>query len=165
MSGGTKYQKGAVSPTADEIDFYAGQVTGGMGRELAKTRDLVSNLITGEETPSYRIPLIGRFYADVDTNASKTQRFYDNVVKMSNYEQEIKGRQKNRENVSDYMKEHPEARLWQQANNIENQISAIKKERKALKDRGASEEMIKRKNDQMIRLMDNFNNQVDKLKK
>jgi hypothetical protein len=165
MSGGTKYKKGAISPTADEIDFYAGQVTGGVGRELAKTKDLITNLVTGEETPSYRIPLVGRFYADVDTNASKTQRFYNNVVEMSNHEQEIKGRQKNRENVSDYMKEHPEARLWQQANNIENQLSAIKKERKALKERGASEDLIKRKNDQMIRLMDNFNNQVEKAKK
>ena len=165
MSGGTKYKKGAISPTADEIDFYAGQITGGVGRELAKTKSLITNLITGEETPSYRIPLVGRFYADVDTNASKTQRFYNNVVEMSNHEQEIKGRQKNRENVSDYMKEHPEARLWQQANNIENQLSAIKKERKALKERGASEDLIKRKNDQMIRLMDNFNNQVEKAKK
>jgi hypothetical protein len=165
MSGGTKYTKGAISPTADEIDFYAGQVTGGVGRELAKTKDVITNLITGEETPAYRIPLVGRFYADVDTNASKTQRFYNNVVEMSNHEQEIKGRQKNKESTSGYMKDHPEARLWQQANNLENQISAIKKERKELKERGASEEIIKRKNDQMIRLMDNFNNQVEKAKK
>jgi hypothetical protein len=165
LSGGTKYQKGAISPTADEIDFYAGQVTGGVGRELAKTKDVISNLITGEETPAYRIPLIGRFYGDVESNAAKTQRFYNNIVEMSNHEQEIRGRQKNRENTSDYMKDHPEARLWQRANNVENQIAALKRERKDLKERGASDALIKQKNDQMLRLMEGFNKQVEAAKK
>ena len=155
----------AMKPTADEIDFYAGQITGGVGRELAKTKDLISNLITGEETPAYRIPLIGRFYGDVESNAAKTQRFYNNVVEMANHEQELKGRQKNRESTSEYMKDHPEARLWQQANNTENQIAAIKRERKELKERGASDAVIKQKNDQMLRLMENFNKQVERLKK
>ena len=165
MSGGTKYQKGLLSPTADEIDYLAGQVTGGVGRELAKTKDVVSNLITGEETPTYRIPLLGRFYGDVDSNASQANTFYNNVVKMSNFEQEIKGRQAHKESTADFMKDNPSARLWQRANSVENQITALKKERKELYEKDASKDQIKRKTDQMISVMRNFNQQVSNAEK
>jgi hypothetical protein len=165
MSGGTKYQKGLLSPTADEIDYLAGQVTGGVGRELAKTKDVISNLITGEETPTYRIPLLGRFYGDVDSNASQANTFYNNVVKMSNFEQEIKGRQAHKESTADFMKDNPSARLWQRANSVENQITALKKERKELYEKDASKDQIKRKTDQMISVMRNFNQQVSNAEK
>jgi len=165
MSGGTKYQKGLLSPTADEIDYLAGQVTGGVGRELTKTKDIISNLITGEETPAYRIPLLGRFYGDVDSNASQANTFYNNVVKMSNFEQEIKGRQAHKESTADFMKENPSARLWQRANSVENQITALKKERKELYEKDASKDQIKRKTDQMISVMRNFNQQVSNAEK
>lgn len=165
MSFGTEHTKGKFSPTPEEIEYVFGQLTGGVGRETMKTAKMLSNLASGEETPSYGIPLVGRFYGDVGSNAAKTQRFFNNVVEMANHEQEITGRQKNRQSVSEYMKDHPEARLWQQANTVENQIAALKKERKALYERNAPESAIKQKNDQMIRLMDNFNKQVERLKK
>jgi len=40
-SGGGKYSKGFLSPTADELDYIAGQVTGGVGREIIKTEQAI----------------------------------------------------------------------------------------------------------------------------
>lgn len=164
-SGFEENTKGKISPTADEIDYYAGQVTGGVGRELAKTRDMVYNLINGEETPSYRIPLLGRFYGDVDTNSTKAQRFFNNVVEMSQHEHEINARKKNGQDYSEYIEKHPEAALWARVNSVENQISALRKQRKELKENGADEEYIKAKADRIIELMDNINEQISEAKK
>jgi hypothetical protein len=164
-SGFEENTKGKISPTADEIDYYAGQVTGGVGRELAKTRDVVYNLINGEETPSYRIPLLGRFYGDVDTNSTKAQRFFNNVVEMSQHEHEIKNRKKYGQDYSEYIERHPEAVLWTRVNSVENQISKLRQERRDLKERGADEEYIKAKADRIIELMDNINEQISEAKK
>jgi len=51
-------------------------------------------------------------------------------------ENEVKGRIKNRENVAEYYREHPQARFWQQANNVENQINALNKQKKEFIERG-----------------------------
>ena len=48
---------------------------------------------------------------------------------------------------------------------IKIQIAELKRERKDLKERGASDALIKQKNDQMLRLMEGFNKQVESAKK
>jgi hypothetical protein len=54
-------KKDHVSPTADEIDFLAGQVGGGLYRETTKAGKAISSVFTGEEIPSYQRPVVGRF--------------------------------------------------------------------------------------------------------
>jgi hypothetical protein len=161
-SGGTKYSKGFLSPTADEIDYVVGQVTGGAGRELMKTEQTIKSAVTGEELPSYRIPLAGRFYGETQSNAAESQRFYNNVVKMADHENEIKGRIKNKEPVGPYLKEHPEARMWQMANTVENQINALNKQKKEFIERGLPKDRIKRIENQKATIMKRFNDQLEK---
>jgi len=161
-SGGTKYSKGFISPTADEIDYVVGQVTGGAGRELMKTEQTIKSAITGEELPSYRIPLAGRFYGETQSNAAESQRFYNNIVKMADHENEIKGRIKNKEPVGPYLKEYPEARMWQMANTVENQINALNKQKKEFIERGLPKDRIKRIENQKATIMKRFNDQLEK---
>ena len=161
-SGGTKYSKGFISPTADEIDYVVGQVTGGAGRELMKTEQTIKSAVTGEELPSYRIPLAGRFYGETQSNAAESQRFYNNIVKMADHENEIKGRIKNKEPVGPYLKEHPEARMWQMANTVENQINALNKQKKEFIERGLPKDRIKRIENQKATIMKRFNDQLEK---
>lgn len=156
-SGGTKYQKGAVSPTPDQIDYLIGQATGGVGREVQKVEQL---LFGEEEVPSYKIPLVGKFYGDAASQTAQKNRFYQNIVKMANHEQEIKGRIKNKEGVTDYYEENPNARLWRMANRVENEISQINKRKKEMKERGASPEAIKRLEELKLRKMQQFNERV-----
>ena len=162
-SGGTEFKKGAISPTADALDYLAGQFTGGAGREVMKTEEAVKAVATGEELPSYRIPLAGRFYGDTESKAADSQRFYDNVTRMSEHENEIKGRQKSKGDVTGYINENPEAKLWQRANNVENQISQLNKRKKDFQARGLPKEKITAIDDQKQQIMKRFNEQVKAL--
>jgi len=159
-SGGGKYSKGLVSPTADEIDYVAGQVTGGVGRELMKTGQTLKAASTGEDLPSYRVPLLGRFYGETQSNAAESQRFYTNVTRMADHENEVKGRIKNKEPVGPYLKDHPEARLWQTANTVENQINQLNKQKKEFIERGLPKDRIKRIENQKATIMKRFNDQL-----
>jgi hypothetical protein len=164
-SGGGKYSKGLVSPTADEIDYVVGQVTGGVGRELMKAGQTLKAASTGEDLPAYRIPLAGRFYGETQSNAAESQRFYNNVIKMADHENEIKGRIKNKEPVGPYLKEHPEARLWQMANTTENQINALNKQKKEFIEKDLPKERIKRIENQKAVIMKRFNDHLAKIEK
>ncbi len=159
-SGGSKYSKGYVSPTGDEIDYLIGQVTGGVGRELIKTEQTAKAAITGEELPAYRIPLVGRFYGETQSNAAESQRFYNNIIKMADHENEVKGRIKNKEPVGDYLRDNPQARLWRSANNVENQINALNKQKKEFIEKGLPKERIKRIENQKAAIMKRFNDQL-----
>jgi hypothetical protein len=159
-SGGTKYSKGYVSPTGDEIDYLIGQITGGVGRELIKTEQAVKAGITGEELPAYRIPLVGRFYGETQSNAAESQRFYNNIIKMADHENEVKGRIKNKEPVAEYLRENPQARLWKTANNVENQINALNKQKKEFIEKGLPKDRIKRIENQKAAIMKRFNDQL-----
>ena len=162
-SGGTKYQKGFISPTGDEIDYLVGQFTGGIGREVMKAQSAIESQVTGEELPPYKGPIVGRFIGDAESKAADSQRFYANVTMMANFENEIKGRQKNRENVSEFLRENPQARLWMLANNAENQISQLNKTRKELLEKGAPKERIKQIENQKQIIMRRFNDKVKSL--
>jgi GNAT superfamily N-acetyltransferase len=161
-SGGTKYSKGYLSPTGDELDYLIGQITGGVGRELIKAEQTVKSGITGEELPAYRIPLVGRFYGETQSNAAESQRFYNNIIKMADYENEVKGRIKNKEPVAEYLRENPQARFWQTANNVENQINALNKQKKEFIEKGLPKERIKRIENQKAVIMKRFNDQLAK---
>jgi hypothetical protein len=164
-SGGGKYSKGLVSPTADEIDYVVGQVTGGVGRELMKAGQTLKAASTGEDLPAYRVPLAGRFYGETQSNAAESQRFYNNIIKMADHENEIKGRIKNKEPVGPYMKDHPEARLWQMANTTENQINALNKQKKEFIEKDLPKERIKRIENQKATIMKRFNDHLAKIEK
>ena len=128
-----------------------------------KTEEAVKAVATGEELPSYRIPLAGRFYGDTESKAADSQRFYDNVTRMSEHENEIKGRQKSKGDVTGYINENPEAKLWQRANNVENQISQLNKRKKDFQARGLPKEKITAIDDQKQQIMKRFNEQVKAL--
>lgn len=159
-SGGTKYQKGLVSPTPDQLDYLVGQITGGVGREAQKVEQTVTSLVTGEELPSYKVPLVGRFYGNTSSQAAQANQFYDNITKMANHENEIKGRMKNRENTTEYLRENPEARLWRMANRVENEISELNRQKKDLIAKGAPKEQVQRIEQLRTRKMEQFNKTV-----
>lgn len=163
ITGGTEDTKGFLSPTADQLDFLVGQVTGGVGREAMKIGKTVGAIATGdtENLAAYNIPLAGRFYGDIKSPAANTQHFYDNVTKMAEYEATIKGMRERKENVAQFLNENPEARLWQQTNNAENQISAINKQQKEMRKRGVDEARIKALDERKQQIMTRINERVN----
>lgn len=163
-SGGTKYQKGEISPTADEIDYLAGQVTGGVGRETQKAVETVKGLITGEEVEPHRKPVTGKIAGDINSKQAVSAKFYSNVTELAKLEAEVKGRMENREKPYDVFKETPKARLIDMANDAESDISNINKEIKEIKKRNPdNKDAIKRMEDTKLRIMRDLNKRVKQL--
>jgi hypothetical protein len=159
-SGGDKYVKGSISPTGDDVDFLAGQIGGGLYREISKAAKAVGSTITGEEIPSYRRPIVGRFIGETGSNAAISQTFYENVTRLTDHENTIKGLKKDKLPTDSYKAKHPEARLWPKANLVENQVNAINKQKREAIEKNKPKEVIQRLDEKKARIMKQFNDQV-----
>jgi hypothetical protein len=162
ISFGNKDKRGWVSPTADQIDYLAGQVTGGVGREVMRVGKYAANLAEGKETPESQVPLKGKVVGSITSPQAISQRFYSNVKTMSEHEDAIKGRISRRESTSQYLRENPEASLWRRANTLENDISKLNTRRRELVKKEAPYAEIKKIDDQKTRMMKEFNDRVRK---
>jgi hypothetical protein len=163
-SGGTEFKPGTLSPTPDQIDYLIGQVFGGIGRELLKVEQTITKTATGEELPPYKIPVVGRFYGETKSSAAESSRFYKNMTKLNEHENEIKGRRENRQPVSEYLKENPEARLAPMARKTYSDIQKLRKRKEQLLERDAPRESIKQVELMMTKKMQAFNARVEAAK-
>lgn len=159
MSGGDKYKAGVLSPTPDQIDYLWGQATGGVGRELSKAAQTGAALYSGEELPTYKIPLVGRFYGNSETQASQASQFYANVNTLNEHEAEIKGLRKDGKGaeISAYLKDNPEARLFEVANRVEREIQKLHHRKSELLAKDAPKEQVKAIDEAITRRMATFN--------
>jgi hypothetical protein len=164
-SGGTSYKPGVFSPTPDQIDYLIGVATGGVGRELLKLEQTVTGAVTGEEVPTFKIPLAGRFFGDTKAAASEANKFYTNLKELNQHENEIKGRRENRGDAAGYIRDNPEARLVTTANRIQRNVQALRKKRRDLVEKGASREAVKQIETQITVQMKRLNDMVTKLEK
>ena len=110
--------------------------------------------------PSYQRPVVGRFVGETGSQASVAQKFYANVTRMTDHENEIKGRKKNQENIPEYLKDYPEARLWRKANSVENEINALNKQKRLFIEKGFPKERIQAIEAKKTMKMQKFNDQV-----
>jgi GGDEF domain-containing protein len=164
LSGGTDYVPGAISPTADQIDYLISQVTGGVGREVSKAAQTIETGVTGEELPPHKMPLIGRFYGDSGAQSSQGNAYYSNLKHINEVETEIKGRRENNEPVEDYKKDNPEWKLIGQAKFADKRIKKLREQKRRLVEQDAEREKIKGIEYQITVEMKRLNESVRKLK-
>jgi len=127
LTGGDKYTPGGWSPTPDMLDYVAGQLTGGPGRELIHLESSVEGWLKGEEVPTYKIPVVGRFYGNVGSAASDKARYFENVKTLNELENNVKGMLKDRVSSAAFKKDNPETRLIPAVNVIKRQIADFRK--------------------------------------
>jgi hypothetical protein len=151
---------GLLSPTADQISYIASQYAGGLGKLAIQTGEYIGSKITGEEVQQYQVPIAGKIVGDINSPAAISGKFYGNIIEMAKHENVIKDMKG--KGTTEYYKENPEARLWQRANYVENEVSKLKKEKKALIERNAPEAQIKRKDERITQVMEGFNKEVTK---
>jgi hypothetical protein len=130
MTGGTEYSPGALSWTPDQIDYFIGQFTGGVGREALKLQQTISAQFTGEDVPWNKVPLIGRFYGDVNDKSAISTRFYDTVKELATVGAELNGRRKAHVDTKPYRAEHPEYKLAEKAETVLNELSELGQRRR-----------------------------------
>ena len=116
LTGGSDYEKGAWSPTPDQIDYFFGQLGGGISREAIKAGSLVSKGFSAamgdevEETPMYRVPIAGRLYGDVNEDANVKSRLYKEVARLNGLKaaREAAIKEGDRETANEILAENPE---------------------------------------------------------
>jgi hypothetical protein len=81
---------------------------------------------------------------------------------MAEHENEIKSLAKHRESAAEYKADNPDWRFMSRANYLENQVSAINAQKKALRERGGREEQIKRLDERKTAMMKKFNDDIKK---
>ncbi len=167
MTGGTKYTAGMFSPTPDQIDYLWGQATGGVGRELSKVQQSVSAALSGEDLPVHKIPLVGRFYGDAETQSAQSSKFYSTINRLNEHEAEIKGLMKDRKTAElrEYMAENPEAKLYTLANKVELDVQKLRRMKRELIAADAPPERIKDIEMRITKTMTRFNEYAAMAKK
>lgn len=159
LSGGGEYGIGIVSPTPDQIDYLLGQLTGGVGRELGKVLTTGETMATGEDLPPHKIPLVGRFYGDTTGQSSEASKFYGTLEKLSEHRGTL-DRMKDAhasEAYQDYLRKHPESRLYGRAASVQREVANLRKLKRQLLDRGADRAKIRQVEDRMKAVMARFN--------
>jgi hypothetical protein len=161
MSFGTEFKKGVISPTADDIDYIAGQYLGGVAREAMRAKEFLQSTVTGEPVEPHRVPLVGKIIGDLGAPAAVANKFYSNITTLAEHEQEIKGRIKNRQSPAEYIREYPESRLFQAANKLENEISKINRTIRQLQAMEGKERQIENLKNRKTEMMKRFNERYD----
>ena len=161
-SGGTEYKAGFVSPTPDQLDYLAGQLGGGVWRELSKLEQTATAAVTGEDLPAYKIPLVGRFYGDSTGKSGQSAAFYAAIERINGHELELKGLRKDGRGAEarEYLRDNPEAMLVSAANAAENQLSELRRMKRDLLERGAEKTKVREVEERMTELMARFNARV-----
>lgn len=160
LSGGTEHKAGLSSPTPDQIDYLIGQVTGGVGREISKAVQSSTSVFSGEDLPLYKVPLVGKFVGDTKGNAADASRFYANVRDLKAHKAELDGRRKAGQDVAEYLRDNPDARLVVLASRIERRVQELRRAKRELVDQGAPKDRVKQAEDQIAALMKALNNRV-----
>ena len=166
MSGGTEYTAGVLSPTPDQIDYLFGQVTGGVGREVSKLQQSGSAMVSGEDLPIHKVPLVGRFYGDTDTQSAQSGKFYSAINKINVHEAEIKGLRKDGKGAeaTQYIQENPEARLFMAANMAEREVQNLRAAKRALIAKDAPADEVKAMETRINERMTRFNLTMQRLR-
>ena len=120
---------------------------------------------TGEELPSYKIPLVGRFYGETKGSAAESNRFYKNITMLNEHENEIKGRRENKQPVAEYIAENPEARLAPMARKIYSDVRKLRQRKEKLLERDAPRESIQAVEKMITQKMQTLNARVEALSK
>lgn len=159
LTGGTRHVRGALSPTPDQIDYLVGQVTGGVGREATKAMQTAQATASGDDLPAHKVPLLGRFYGNADSQSAKQAAFYRHLDEVARHAEQVKGLRlegKGAEALA-YAQEHPQARLHMAARAAQRQIKDMRERRRELEQQGASREEVRALEQRMTQRMERFN--------
>jgi len=165
LSGGDKYKQGMVSPTPDQLDYLVGQVTGGIGRELSKAATTGTAIVTGEELPAHKIPLLGRFYGDTTNQSSQGARFYDNLKRLNEIKDGLEGRMKDKLPTAQFKRDNPEVAIIGMSSSAQHEVAQLRKEKLRLVEKGAAKEEVKRIEVRITGVMKRLNDNVKSLQK
>jgi hypothetical protein len=94
MTGGNAYEKGLASPTPERVRYLAQVVGGGLLREIEKTVNTSIDAAKGQPVKTSGVPVLGRFYGEVDDANVQRSRYFDNLREIETLERKIRAADK-----------------------------------------------------------------------
>ena len=130
LTGGTDYEAGAVSPAPERIRYIAQTVGGGVLRELEKAINASTAESRGEEVKSSQIPVVGRFYGEVDPEQATRSAYLENAARLRKLQSSVKAMEKAGDDkaLDVFDKENPETALLRQFNRIQRDLAQLNRE-------------------------------------
>lgn len=120
------------------------------------------DMVGSEGLPTYKVPLLGRFYGDAGSAASKQSAYYNTLDDVRRHAAEVKGLRNDRRGAeaAAYLRKHPQASMHFAANMAENQVKKLRDRRRDLQKQGAPREQIRMVERQMTQVMEQFAQRV-----
>lgn len=156
---------GALSPTADDIDYLISQAGGGVARSAIKVGKVIHGGATGEPIPTYNYPVVGRLYGNIKESYNESNRFYNNMREMQQMRLELEDLKADRKPTANYYKKHPTARLIVAAKTAYNDVAKLNGERTSAMERKVPRERIKAIEERIAARKSRFNDLVRSVKK
>lgn len=163
-TGGSEFERGAWSPTPDQLEYVAEFVGGGVLRELRKAGTVAESMRTGEDIPTYKVPFGGRFVGETKDKFADQNRFYQNLERIKEHGTVLdammdKG---DRAKAFEYLQDNPAARLSKLADGVDREVSAMRKEKRAAVEAGNTEK-VKLIEQKIALAMKEFNERVKQI--
>lgn len=125
-----------------------------------------STTVNGEELPTYKIPLLGRFAGNAASQASQGTAFYANLDRLNALETEIKGLRKDGrfDEAAKLVRENPQATMIAMANRAERDVQKLRRDKRELIAKDASREEVRAKEEQITAVMMRLNEAAERRK-
>lgn len=129
LAGGTPYEAGVISPTPERLHYLAETIGGGVLREIEKSIDSTAKAIHGEKVKMSGIPLLGRFYGEVDADQVETSRYYTQSKKLDTMQTSLKAAQAagDGEAMVRMLEQNPEAALIRLQDKLTRDLAKLNK--------------------------------------
>lgn len=129
MTGGTPYEAGLASPTPERLQYLAQVAGGGVLRELEKIINVSYASSQGDEIKQNKLPIIGRLFGEVDTDAVSKSRYFEASKKFDKLQGALKAAQKagDVDAVRKLLDDNPELLLGQTQDKIAQEIAKLNK--------------------------------------
>lgn len=144
-SGGNEYRPGFFNFTGDQIEYFFGQLGGGITREAIKGGQFVAGSQTSEDRPWYKVPLVGKFRGSAGDSAAVRDQLYTTSAELNVLNAEYNGLKEDRKfaEAAAFLKQHPEVRLHDDFDRYFKAEGKVRKERTALQREGKGEAVAK----------------------
>jgi len=129
-TGGNDYEAGFASPTPERIRYLAQTVGGGLLREIEKTVNSSVLASRGEEVKPSQIPVLGRFYGEIDDDRTQTTKYFETKRRVSKLDDSYKAMIKAGDDkaIDKFEKDNPEVAIARTLNRIQGNISKLNRE-------------------------------------
>lgn len=155
MTGGTDYEAGLFSPTPEMARYVAQTVGGGVLREIEKTINASVAKANGQDVKSSQIPVLGRFYGEVDDDRVQTSRYYETAKKIRQAESSIKAASSagDFEAADKIAASRPEVDVQALFKKVQKNLSALNKEAVQVVENPAEMKLIDQDRVELMRLL------------